>query len=90
LSAGVLGLAAVSLGAWTVWAGPEQKEAGTAKCCFANPRYSGKCVVEPGKDETCQSILEYLNNANSVGKGYCGGTDIRGGWAKVDCDKEEP
>jgi hypothetical protein len=54
-------------------------------CCFANQRYSGVCQVAPAEDETCASILTYLNTPNSTGKGYCAGTDIRGGWAQVDC-----
>ena len=54
-------------------------------CCFANQRYTGVCQVPPAEDETCGSILAYLNNPNSTGKGYCGGTNIRGGWVQVDC-----
>ena len=54
-------------------------------CCFTNQRYSGVCQVAPEKDETCASILSYLNTPNSTGKSYCGGTDIRGGWTQVDC-----
>jgi hypothetical protein len=54
-------------------------------CCFTNQRYSGVCQVVPEKDETCGSILSYLNTPNSTGKSYCGGTDIRGGWTQVDC-----
>ena len=56
-------------------------------CCFENPRYSGTCQVTPGEDETCSSILGYLNNPNSVGKSYCGNTKVRGGWTQVSCDK---
>ena len=54
-------------------------------CCFTNQRYSGVCQVVPGEDETCGEILSYLNTPNSTGKGYCAGTDIRGGWTQVDC-----
>lgn len=54
-------------------------------CCFANPAYNGICVVKPGDQETCKSVLEYLNNPNSSGKTYCGGTTIRGGWKEVKC-----
>ena len=57
-------------------------------CCVANPRFSGICSVELGPDETCQAVLDYLNNANSVGKTYCGKTNIRGGWAQVECQDE--
>ena len=56
-----------------------------AKCCFTNAAYSGVCEVTPGKDETCKSILDYLNTPNSAGKSYCGGTSIRGGWEQVSC-----
>jgi hypothetical protein len=54
-------------------------------CCFTNERYSGTCSVVPGNDETCEGILAYLNNPNSTGRNYCGGTTIRGGWIQVDC-----
>ena len=58
-----------------------------APCCFENPRYSGTCEVTPDEDESCGSILGYLNNPNSVGKDYCGNTTIRGGWTKVECEE---
>lgn len=57
------------------------------QCCFTNPRYSGVCAVEPGGGETCQSILDYLNNPQSQGKTYCGNTNVRGGWKQVTCEK---
>jgi hypothetical protein len=57
-----------------------------SKCCFENPRYSGTCEVTPGPEESCGSILGYLNNPNSVGKDYCGNTTIRGGWSQVTCE----
>ena len=56
------------------------------RCCFNNPRYTGTCEVTPGEGETCGSILGYLNNPNSVGKAYCGGTKVRGGWSQVQCE----
>ena len=56
-------------------------------CCFTNPRYSGVCAVEPGEGETCQSVLDYLNNPQSHGKTYCGSTNVRGGWKQVTCEK---
>jgi hypothetical protein len=59
-------------------------------CCFANDRYEGTCQVAPGKEETCQSVLEYLNNPMSTGKAYCGGTSVRGGWVQVDCKSGKP
>lgn len=55
-------------------------------CCFENPRYVGTCEVDPGTEETCASILEYLNNPQSQGKAYCGNTNIRGGWRPVPCE----
>ena len=55
-------------------------------CCFENPRFSGTCQVTPGEEETCGSILSYLNNPNSVGKTYCGNTKVRGGWTQVQCE----
>jgi uncharacterized protein (TIGR02246 family) len=36
-------------------------------------------------DETCQDVLAYLNNFNSVGKYYCDNTTIRGGWSLGPC-----
>src|SRR5688500_6408727 len=48
-------------------------------CCFIHPNYSGVCVVQPAANETCSSILEYLNSPGSAGKAYCGNTPIRGG-----------
>jgi hypothetical protein len=76
-----VGLAATSLLAGATRASTTADE----RCCFTNPRYTGVCVVTPAEDETCSSILAYLNNPNSVGKPYCGGTTIRGGWAQVEC-----
>ena len=60
-----------------------------ATCCFTNPRYEGICTVQPAGEETCDSILAYLNNPNSAGKSYCGGTAIRGGWKPVKCPASE-
>ena len=58
-------------------------------CCLANPRYAGICREECTDEATCEDILAYLNNPMSIGKKYCGGTDIRGGWELVDCDGAE-
>jgi hypothetical protein len=60
-----------------------------AKCCFTNPAYAGTCEVEPAKEETCSSILGYLNNPMSQGKAYCGNTTIRGGWQSVVCEPKQ-
>jgi hypothetical protein len=59
-------------------------------CCFANERYSGVCQVVPGKNDTCSSILAYLNDPTSGGKTYCGNTNIRSGWIEVDCATGKP
>jgi len=56
-------------------------------CCFVNPAYAGVCVVKPSKDETCASILAYLNNPRSAGKIYCNNTTLRGNWRLVVCEK---
>ena len=56
------------------------------RCCLTNPRYTGVCEVTLGNEETCAGVLAYLNNPNSTGKAYCGGTSIRGGWKKVACE----
>lgn len=66
--------------------GSEAVSAASEACCFTNPRYTGVCTVVPGEDESCPSILAYLNNPNSSGKAYCGGTTIRGGWQQVACE----
>lgn len=58
-------------------------------CCFTNPRYTGMCRQDPQDDETCGSIVGYLNNPNAVGKAYCGNTTVRGGWQQVACDQAE-
>ncbi len=60
----------------------------TKKCCFTSPGFSGICEVTPGEDETCSSILAYLNNPNAVGKTYCGNTKTRGTWKQVDCKEK--
>jgi hypothetical protein len=59
-------------------------------CCFTNERYSGVCQVLPGKNDTCSSILAYLNDPTSGGKTYCGNTNIRTGWIEVDCATGKP
>ena len=55
-------------------------------CCFTNARYVGTCEIEPAQDETCTTILDYLNNPQSQGKSYCGNTTVRGGWQQVPCE----
>lgn len=59
------------------------------ECCFENSRYAGVCVVQPAEEETCASILDYLNNPSSGGKSYCGFTEIRGGWKEIACQEEK-
>ena len=58
-------------------------------CCVANPRFAGICAVELAPDETCQDVLDYLNNAASVGRTYCGNTSVRMGWKQVACEEEQ-
>lgn len=59
-----------------------------AECCFNNARYTGTCVVQPAEEESCASILDYLNNPSSSGKSYCSFTEIRGGWKEIACPEE--
>ena len=58
------------------------------KCCYTNARYTGICQVTPGDGETCSTILSYLNNPNTSGKSYCGGSTVRGGWKQVGCEQK--
>jgi hypothetical protein len=60
-----------------------------APCCFTNPGWSGVCKVRPVEDETCASILAYLNNPRSTGKTYCDSSDVRGGWKPAVCEDSE-
>jgi hypothetical protein len=69
---------------------PGRASADPKPCCFTNERYSGVCQVLPGENETCGSILAYLNDPNSSGKTYCGNTNIRGDWIEVDCAAGKP
>jgi hypothetical protein len=78
-----LGVVLIVLGAVSAETKSEAK-----KCCFASPGFSGICEVTPGEDETCASILAYLNNPNAVGKSYCGNTKVRGTWKQVDCKEK--
>lgn len=54
-------------------------------CCFANFRFAGGCMVVPSGSETCQSVLDYLNRFDTVGRSYCGNTTVRGGWTLTQC-----
>ena len=60
-------------------------DAAEEPCCFNNFRFAGGCMVVPTGSETCQSILTYLNSFDSVGRGYCGNTTVRGGWSLTTC-----
>jgi hypothetical protein len=84
LGRGRLGIAAAIVVGLAVLV-PAQIAGSAEPCCFANGRYKGTCKVIPGKGETCQSILAYLNNPMSIGKSYCRGAATRGGWVRVDC-----
>jgi hypothetical protein len=55
-------------------------------CCFTNVSYTGVCRVKPVENETCATILAYLNDPMAKGKTYCGSTTIRGGWKEVVCE----
>ena len=68
----------------------ERVQSPTEPCCFRNPAYAGTCKVQPAEDETCASILAYLNNPMAEGKSYCGGTTVRQGWTLVSCEEQEP
>jgi len=59
-------------------------------CCYTHPQYAGVCQVKPAKDETCDSILAYLNNAAAQGKSYCSNTAVRVGWEQVACGAKKP
>ena len=61
-----------------------------APCCFAIDRIQGACKVVPSDDETCRTILDYLNNPMSSGKSYCENTSVRGGWVEVSCTTGKP
>jgi len=65
-----------------------QSEPSRSPCCFRNSGYAGTCKVQPAGDETCASILAYLNNPMAEGKSYCGGTTVRQGWTEVSCEEE--
>jgi hypothetical protein len=67
----------------------EQQEQTAIGCCFIHPNYQGVCEVVPADDETCESILQYLNTPATVGKTYCDTTRIRGGWERVDCPADD-
>jgi hypothetical protein len=69
---------------FTTTAGRSEEEQ-KSDCCFTREGYQGICRVTPAKDETCESILSYLNSAGTVGKSYCGGSKLRGDWKQVEC-----
>ncbi len=85
----VLLLAAVAAATLAIGGRPVerlQSEPSKKPCCFKNSGYAGTCKVQPAGDETCASILAYLNNPMAEGKSYCGGTTIRRGWTEVSCE----
>jgi hypothetical protein len=57
----------------------------TRAVLFHQLRYTG-VSGDARRGQSCGSILAYLNNPNSSGKGYCGGTSIRGGWQQASCE----
>ncbi|MFI5166060.1 MAG: hypothetical protein ACHQQS_05540 [Thermoanaerobaculales bacterium] len=58
-------------------------------CCFANEAFTGVCRVVPGPNESCASILAYLNDPNTSGKTYCGASSVRGRWRQVACPSND-
>ena len=60
------------------------------ECCYTNRAFTGVCRVRPARDETCATILTYLNDPQSQGKSYCGGTTIRSGWQQIPCEAPPP
>ena len=78
----LLALAATMGTRASAMAAPETKH---SPCCFTNLRYAGVCQAEPLEDETCASILAYLNQPTSVGKSHCNSTAVRGGWKQTKC-----
>ena len=66
---------------------PETEGQEKSVCCYHHERVQGLCQVTPVQEETCESILEYLNSPGTSGKTYCGGTKVRGGWTSVDCEQ---
>ena len=83
---GRMGLRVTFAGAVVLAAIGTARSANTAEpCCFTNKSYSGVCRVVPTADESCASVLAYLNDPNSSGKSYCGSSATRGGWAQVRC-----
>ena len=65
--------------------GEVQQGGGSTRCCLNNFRFAGTCEVTIGGGESCYDVLSYLNNNQSVGGTYCGGTLVRGGWTQVRC-----
>jgi hypothetical protein len=68
---------------------PTSEQTRPTQCCFVREGYQGTCRVTPDENETCESILEYLNSAGTIGKTYCGGSKLRGGWKLAECPAEE-
>lgn len=82
--------AVVAAGVVLLAAGVSVAAEESAPCCFSNERYAGTCTVVPGKGESCESILAYLNDPLSSGKAYCKNTSVRGGWEQVECESATP
>lgn len=64
----------------------DETSSSSQQCCFSREGYQGICKVTPGEGESCESILEYLNTPETVGKSYCGGNKLRGGWELINCE----
>ena len=67
--------------------GQVQQGGGGTRCCMNNFRFAGTCEVTVGSGESCYDVLSFLNNFQSVGGTYCGGTLVRGGWTQVKCQQ---
>ena len=67
--------------------GEVQQGDGSTRCCLNNFRFAGTCEVAVGGGGSCYDVVSYLNNFQSVGRTYCGGTLVRGGWTQVRCQE---
>jgi hypothetical protein len=80
-------LAAAAAADAQVRTGQVRQGEGGNRCCVNNFRFAGTCEVTVGSGESCRDVVSYLNNLQSTGKAYCGGTLIRGGWTLVQCQE---
>jgi hypothetical protein len=88
LATGALVVLAFTSTGSTAFLAQDESEDSDEVCCLENQAYEGTCTVEPEGDETCESILRYLNSPMTEGKDYCEGTNARGGWVQVECQDD--